>query len=254
MVAPLATTGVRVLPPDPGLARWARAARDAACRITADPVQRDQWLRHGGTWFVGVDALPNAADGSIDGVPLPRPWAGLLADPAAWHPAQLSVVYPGYPRQDPDESEAAHRFRRDRDAAHVDGLLPEGPDRRRHLREPHAFILGLPLTNVAASPLVVWEGSPPIMREAFRRAFEGIDPARWGDVDVTAAYQAARRDVFQTCARCEISAEPGQAILVHRLTVHGVAPWGHASAPTEGRMVAYFRPVLDDPAAWLGED
>jgi len=254
VVGALARDGVQVLPPDAGLARWAAAARDVALAVAADPAEQQKWLRHGGTWFVGVDALPNAPDGSIGGVALPRPWAGLLPEPATWHPAQLSVVYPGYPRQDPDESDAAHRFRRDRDAAHVDGLIPEGPARRRHLREPHAFILGLPLTEAAASPLVVWEGSPEIMRRAFARVFDGVAPARWGDVDVTDAYQAARRDVFETCPRREIAAGPGQAVLVHRLAVHGVAPWGQGAAPPEGRMVAYFRPILDDPAAWLAND
>ena len=94
--------------------------------------------------------------------------------PKAWHPAQLSVIYPGYPRKDPDESEQAHRYRRLHDAAHVDGLLPVGPARRRHLREPHGFILGLPLNRVSASPLVVWEGSQQVMQGAFIKLYQGL--------------------------------------------------------------------------------
>ncbi len=76
------------------------------------------------------------------------------------------------------ESPAKTRYRRERDAAHVDGLLPEGEERRRHLREHHGFILGLPMVEFdrEASPFVVWEGSHEIMRDIFaaRFAFFGI--------------------------------------------------------------------------------
>ena len=80
---------------------------------------------------------------------------------------QVSVTYPGYPRQDAGESDAQARYRRRRDAAHVDGLLPIGPHRRRMLKEPHAWILGLPVTEcgAGAAPLVVWEGSHEVMRD-----------------------------------------------------------------------------------------
>ena len=90
--------------------------------------------------------------------------------------AQISVVYPGYPCAMEGESAAAFNYRQRRDAAHVDGLLPEGPERRRHLREPHGFVLGLPLTQSSetASPMVVWEGSHKIMREAFQKALQGV--------------------------------------------------------------------------------
>lgn len=233
------------LPWSEQVAAWAQAARPVAQRAV-----RDAPRRHGGTWIVGVDALSNAPDGSISGVPLTGGWDDHVAPPAQWHAAQVSVVFAGYPGRDPDESAAAHRFRLRRDAAHVDGLLPEGPGRRRHLREPHAFILGLPLNDVPASPLVVWPGSHLIMARAFARAFAGLPPARWGDVDVTEAYQAARRDVFDTCPRVELCARPGEATLLHRHLLHGVAPWSGPD-PGEGRMIAYFRPELTDPGDWL---
>lgn len=245
---------VRVFAPDPAVARWARAAHAAAIDVTASQPLRARWLRHGGTWFVGVDALPNAPDGSIAGVPLGGAWRAAAKPPARWHRAQLSVVFPGYPGRDPGESDAAHAFRRDRDGAHLDGLLPVGPHKRRHLREPHAFVLGLPLNScgAGASPLVVWEGSEAVIGAAFGAAFAGVPPARWGDIDVTAVYQAARRQVFDLCPRRVIHALPGQAVLMHRMAIHGVAPWvPGADAPPEGRMVAYFRPLLDDPADWL---
>ncbi len=246
--------GWTVLPPDDRVARWATAAHVLGCQITAEPAQQTRWLRHGGTWFVGVDALPNAADGSVAGVPLDGPWGDLIDTSVPLHPAQLSVVYPGYPQRDPDESEAAHRFRRDRDAAHLDGLLALGPDKRRFLREPHAWILGLPLNTSDASPLVVWKGSHKVIRTAFAARFASLAPELWGDEDVTEAYQAARKQVFETCARVEVRSDPGQAVIVHRLAIHGVAPWDDgATAPPEGRMIAYFRPVLADAARWLSD-
>jgi hypothetical protein len=225
-------------------ATWAEAAYKVALTVLAGDGER----RHDGTWFVGVDALPNAKDGSVSGVPLRGPFLDHIKRPEIWHAAQLSVVFPGYPRQDAGESDAAHRYRSRRDAAHVDGLLPEGPEKRRHLREPHGFILGLPLNDCAASPLVVWKGSHRLMQESFVRAFDGFAPEGWGDVDVTDVYQETRREVFDTCERVEIQAAPGQAILLDRHLLHGVAPWGTASG--EMRMIAYFRPMIRY-ADWL---
>lgn len=245
--------GWTLLPWNAATAAWAAAAAEAAAGVLADPAMQARWLRHGGTWFAGVDALPNAPDGSIGGVALNGPWREPLGWDGAWHQAQLSVVYPGYPRRDPDEGEAAHRFRRDRDGAHLDGLLPEGPERRRHLREPHAFILGLPLTEVTegTAPFVVWEGSHRVIGRAFAAALGGVDPADCGEIDLTEVYQAARREVFATCPRVVVTARPGEAILCHRRAIHGTAPWTGPAA--EGRIVAWFRPLLPQAADWLGD-
>ena len=233
--------GYTVFDSDPRVLRWTDAAARAAARL--DTTDR----RHGGTWFVGVDALPNDPTGAIDGTPLAGPWPIRLTD---LHRAQVSIVYPGYPRQDPDESDAAHRYRRDRDAAHLDGLLPEGPEKRRHLREPHAWILGLPLDDTAASPLVVWPGSQRIIRAAFEQLYAGQPPDRWGEIDATDAYTAARRAVFQTCTRTELPLKRGQSVLLHRHLIHGVAPWAGQGAE---RAIAYFRP-LTTPQVWLAPD
>jgi len=201
--------------------------------------------RLGQTWHVGVDGLPNEADGSVGGVPLEGPWE---VDCTHWHRAQISVTYPGFPGRDEGESDAAHRFRVTRFGAHMDGLLPEGPDKRRHLREPHGFILGLPLNDTKGSPLIVWPGSHVIMRAAFEEVFSGIDPDAWRDLDVTDAYQAARREVFDRCTPEPVVMEPGQAVLLDRHLIHGVAPWEGAG---EKRIVAYFRPEVSDVRDWL---
>ncbi|MBI1416615.1 MAG: hypothetical protein GC146_05260 [Limimaricola sp.] len=252
MTAALARDGFAVLAQDARVLAWAEAARPAALAVLSDPEMRARWLRHGGTWFVGVDALPNGPDGRIGGVPLAGSWDGLIGPLQPLHRAQLSVTWPGYPRRDPDESEAAHRFRLKRDAAHLDGLLAEGPQKRRFLREPHAWILGLPLTPTAASPLVVWAGSHEVIRAAFKEVFAGRAPADWASIDVTEAYAAARAEVVETCQRVEVPLMPGQAVVMHRLAIHGVAPWAAgAEGPREGRMVAYFRPLLADPGDWL---
>jgi hypothetical protein len=233
--------------PHPAIAAWARAARAAALDILATSVE--PW-RCGGTWFVGVDALPNSPDGAIRGTAFP--WAALPLAPEPLHPAQLSVIRPGYPQPSPDETPAAFAYRQTRDAAHLDGLLPIGPDKRRMVKEPHAWILGLPLNQTTASPLTVWEGSHEILRAALQKALAPHPPATWGDIDITDAYQAARRDIFATCRRIELAASPGEATLLHRLTLHGVAPWKPQDmAPPEGRMIAYLRPQLTAVSDWL---
>lgn len=243
------SSGWRLIAPDPAISRWADAALPVALsEIGNSP---DPW-RCGETWFVGVDALPNAEDGSVDGCPLP--WARLGLSPIPLHRAQISTVRPGYPRPWSGESDAAYRFRRNRDAAHLDGLIAEGTEKRRFVREPHAWILGIPLTRVSqgASPLVLWEGSHVIMRRALLAALSDHPRDDWGRVDITDFYQKARAEVFETCSRIEVPVQPGEATLLHRLLIHGVAPWSDgATAETGMRIIAYFRPILASVSDWL---
>ncbi len=245
-----AGSGYRVFAVDSDVQKWATAARNAVGRTVEAAVDV---RRHGGTWFVGVDALCNEPDGAVDGVPLAGAWRDTVDWRGPWHRAQVSVVWPGYPRRDPDESEAAHRFRRDRDAAHLDGLLPEGPDRRRNLREPHAFIVGLPLTANpgGAGPLVVWPGSHRVVADMVSRALTQRSPGDIGDIDLTDPYAEARRAVLARCSRVEVPMVPGQAVVLHRMLIHGVAPWRAPEGPP--RMVAYFRPQFEDAARWVSD-
>jgi len=248
--------GWRLFAHDQAIARWVEAALPLARATLADP-QFSRWWRCDGTWFAGVNALANNDHGAVPGGP---PLAGaaikfirtrLAPSGLAWDRAQISACFPGYPRHGAEESEAAFRYRRDRDAAHVDGLA-RSAGRRRHVSEPHAFILGLPLTDCGASPLVVWEGSHVVMAEALRAALTSHAPADWSGCDVTEAYVAARERVFATCKRVAIKARPGEAYVVHRLALHGVSPWQEGiAAGADGRMIAYFRPPLSSVVDWL---
>lgn len=233
---------------DAAIADWVARVRPVADRLLADPAHRAAWLRCGGTWFAGVNILPNTPDGSVDeagapaldGSPIRFAADVLGLSGFAWDKAQVSVCLPGYPQPWAGESEAAFRFRRNRDAAHVDGLLRDA-ERRRSLGEVHGFILGLPLNaaDPGAAPMVVYEGSHEIMRAALRDRFAGIAPQDWAAEDITDAYTAARRHCFDVCPRVPVHVLPGQAYIVHRLALHGVAPW---TAGTDARIIAYFRP------------
>lgn len=255
--APLDRLGWQRFAYDPTLSNWVGKVLPQARAAVADPVNA-HWLRCGGTWFAGVNVLANAADGSIAGSGPLRGQSvdyakALSAREVRWDEGQISVIHPGYPRQG-EETDAAFGYRLRRDAAHVDGLLRVGPDNLRMIREPHGFVLGIPLneSDPDASPLVVWEGSHLIMRAAFRAALQGYPAANWADVDMTDAYHEARRKCFETCARVTVSARPGEAYLIHRLALHGVSPWqAAAQAAPDGRMIAYFRPQMGSVADWL---
>ena len=239
---------------DEAVMRWGEAALPAARAAMDDPALAQWWVCEG-TWFVGVDALENAAGGEVAGGPAlgGAPVAAIvemLGAMPALHKGQVSVVREGYPRPRAGESDAAFGYRLRRDAAHVDGIRAEGPERRRRIAEPHGFILGLPLTDAGpeAAPMVVWEGSHEIMRARLRAALADHAPSEWGQVDITEAYVAARREVFDRCPRVELHARPGESYLLHRLALHGVAPW---RAGQGDRIIAYFRPEIESVEAWI---
>ncbi len=68
------------------------------------------------------------------------------------------------------------------------------------------------------------------------------------------AYHAVRNQVFNQCRRIELSAKPGEAYLMHRLTLHGISPWlDGAEAFRDGRMICYFRPEIGCAWEWLNK-
>ena len=181
--------------------RWAKRARQIAIGVAQDPKMQANWLVCEGTWFVGVDALPNAANGNLPGAEFPARLRSLC--PGPYHKAQVSIIYPGYPKPREGESCAAFKFRKNRDAAHVDGILGIGTPKRRFVREPHAYVLGMPLNDfdADASPIVVWEGSHHIMQAAFKNALLGLTEAQIRETDITGLYKEVRKDVFDSCER-----------------------------------------------------
>lgn len=246
-------------PIDSVLAHWIDASRKAIDDSIRAP-ENAHWLRYGGTWFAGVNVLPNDGAGCVPGGP---PLAGdavafirtvLGHTDLVWDRAQVSVCHPGYPQPMAGESDAIFAFRRDFDAAHIDGLLKDGPARRRYLREHHAFILGIPISrhDEGAAPFTIWEGSHHIIGDWLRLRLKERTPQAWGAVDLTDEYQAVRRDVFARCRRIAIHARPGEAYLVHRHALHGMARWDDgATAEPGGRIIVYFRPPQMDLRSWL---
>lgn len=241
---------------------WIEKSRDAALHCVNAP-EHAQWHRCGGTWFAGVNALPNDPSGAVvRGGALRGQAVDFISNELGfsefdWDQAQVSVIYPGYPKPMTSEPAAGFRYRSRRDAAHVDGITHRGVDRRRFMGEQHAFILGIPMLRCSAnaSPLVVWEGSHEIVRETLLTACADLAPAKWQCHDLTEIYQSMRRRVFAECRRVEVAAVPGETTLVHRLALHGVAPWHEAaSADPNGRMICYFRPAFLNISDWLNLD
>lgn len=246
-------------PCDPVLSDWIAASLPAIRASIVSP-EHQQWLRYGGTWYAGVNALDNDATGAVPGGP---PLTGAAVDfirkylpfpPVDWDRAQVSVCYPGYPQPMAGESDAVFAFRRDRDAAHVDGLRRQEPGRRRFLEEYHGFILGIPVTDHPpdAAPFTVWEGSHRLIGDWFRRELQGHPPETWPQIDLTESYHAARQEVFQTCRRVVVTAKPGEAYIAHRHVLHGMAPWPAPVGSAGERAILYFRPPVPVDARWLG--
>ncbi|MCP4187833.1 MAG: hypothetical protein GY763_09570 [Gammaproteobacteria bacterium] len=244
---------------DQRIADWVDAALPEAHKAIASP-DNAKWLRCGGTWFVGVNVLPNDGDGVVKSGPVLQGdvvdfiHETLMPAPVKWDAGQVSTVYPGYPQPMESESEKAFQFRYQHDAAHVDGLLPEGPERRRHLREFHGFILGIPMVEYSEenSACAVWGGSHEKIRSALETRFAGIATSQWPDQDITDSYQSVRRQIFDECRRVPVVARPGEAYLMHRLLLHGISPWRqNENNSVDQRMICYLRPELNSAEDWV---
>ena len=206
---------------DPILEGWVRAAL-APARATLQNPRQAKWLRYQGTWFAGVNALPNDAQGAIEASgPLQAQVIEFIETELglrdfAWDAAQISICYPGYPKPMQGETHGA-------DALPVANAMPRMstaycrrvPNDGAHLREYHGFILGIPLVEYDAtpSPFVVWEGSQEIMRQILPHASLDYLQSNGGSRIITEVYHAAREQVFANCERVEIHARPGEAFL-----------------------------------------
>ena len=160
---------------DQRLVRWAKLANSKIIAKQKNKESFENSLTCEGTWFVGVDALGNNPDGTLDEIPLQGPFESLMKSYKvhSLHSAQISIIFQGYPKPRDQESESSFNFRLKRDAAHIDGLIADFPGGPRKLKEPHAYVLGIPLNQApkGASPVVVWEGSHHLISEAFKKFF-----------------------------------------------------------------------------------
>ena len=240
---------------DKRVARWANAANSKITTTLKNKNFLENNLTCQGTWFVGVDALDNKPDGALDEISLSGPFESLMrsSKTCGLHSAQVSIIFEGYPKPRDQESDSSFNFRLKRDAAHVDGLIADVPGGPRKLKEPHAYVLGIPLNQApqGASPVVVWEGSHHLISKAFKNLFLTRDPKEWEDLDVREIYMQTRKIIFEKCKRRVLHANLGESYMIHRLCLHGISPWDFEIKNfNEGRKIAYFRPELQNLADW----
>ena len=246
---------------DEQLENWASQTLPMARQAISAP-ENQQWLRHGNTWFAGVNVLNNDHTGKVpNGINLQGNAATFIQETIIKAPlnldrGQLSICYPGYPKQSRHESDAAHGYRLRRDAAHVDGLLKEA-DGERYCREYHDYILAIPMVDFSsdAAPFVVWNGSHKLVQSAFQEHLNKLPPDQWANTAITQCYKNSRNKIFTECERVEIALKPGEALVGHRLLLHGTAPWQEsANAGKDGRLICFFRPASLSIEQWLNAD
>ena len=243
---------------DDELYRWVKHVLPSAANCLTRK-ENEHWWRYQDTWFVGVNALPNDASGAVDGGPrlsgtAQRFMQQLGLSTNQLDRAQISTCFPGYPKVAKGESKALHLYRLNRDAAHIDGLLREGPERHRFAREYHEYILLIPMNDfeIGASPFVAWNGSHLLMKKALTAAFNGVAKEQWANTPITEPYIEARKQVFEQCTRLELDLKVGEAVLAHRMLLHGTAPWRPTAKTSEhGRMLCFFRPQTLTIEQWL---
>ena len=251
--------GWKLFPKDENIYEWAKYAKAwVETKIRRREYENSQ-LRCGGTWFAGVNFLENDFSGGLGNVPLSGiPIAQIKSKYGhyfnKWDKAQVSICYPGYPKRTENESDKAFSYRKDNYGAHVDGIIPVGNARSRYFKEPHAFVLGVVLSdfNEDAAPLIVWEKSHKIIHSSIYKKLKPYEPNLWHNIEVTKEYQTARRLIFKNCRQTTIWAPVGSCFLVHRHSLHGIKPWGlRGTSEAGGRMIAYFRPQFEKKETWL---
>ncbi len=242
---------------DAAILNWVDSVLPAA-RKAVKAKQNQHWFRHGDTWFVGVNVLPNDRYGRLSNGPRLTGTAVNFIEKVITKKslnldrAQISVCYPEYPLPSSDESDSAFAYRLRRDAAHVDGIMRQGE--HRYLVERHDYIFALPVTQFShdAAPFVVWKGSHKIIQAALSNFLAGFPVAQWNTVPVNDVYNEARKKVFADCQRIELALKPGQSFVGHRHILHGTASWGSsASSGPDGRMLCFFRPESFSIKQWV---
>ena len=250
--------GWKVFNHDPKIVDWAQEAKSRTISKLCSRQLAKHDLRCGGTWFPGVRFLDNNDLGALGSTKLEGNSVGQISKKFGkffkfWDPAQISVIYPGYPKRVESESENAFKFRKEKFGSHVDGVIPIGKSRKRFIKEFHTFIYGISISEFdeLAAPLIAWEGSHHIFRSALEQVLKHLEPTSWPDLDITMCYNEVRKHIFKKCKPRVIWVPIGGSFIIHRLCLHGVAPWGDgAFSEPSGRMIAYFRPNLIDSGHW----
>ena len=256
----LAQHGWHRLPPTASLLAWSKAHLASAQACMSNPKNK-HWWRYQNTWFAGVNVLENDAAGAVGDKPsLPQDLLQelanyCLAETNTLDQGQVSALYPGYPQVDLQQSEAANHFRQQHYAAHLDGLVPLGPTRRRFLTEQHSFILGISLTEhpANAAPLMVWPNSHQRIQAWLKSTLEDKSPTSWDQLDLTDEYQQLRKQILDDTEPHALHLAKGEAYVVHRHLLHGMGHWPTdlADPLQQGRIIAYFRPCWHQPKDWL---
>ncbi len=167
----------------------------------------------------GCRRTPQRRDGAVPGGPpfLARPMEFIKNDlrfAPPLHRAQVSVCYPGYPRTSPDETPAAFGFRLNRDASpcrRASGGRPGSPPLPERAA---AYIWGFRSRKPVRMPRrwSLWQGSHRHMGKVFTEALANKAQAEWPGIDLTEAYQAARREVFASLPEGGLANEAGGSL------------------------------------------
>ena len=233
-------------PFDPEIATWVGAARAPAVQTLDDPELRRLWLRCGGTWFAGVNALPNTADGALPEHAVP-PLGGRAIEFIARH-LGLVRIRMGQGAGLDLFSRLSATLRRGKRGRIWFSIAP-----RRCACRRVAPVRSGPPKNTQRNPWVhPWPSADRCTRQrcadgglrrlatkscagrfqnAWRVSRRGTGRRKmW-----TEAYVSARRQCFERCPRVTIPARLGEVYLVHRLCLHGVAPWPVGAADGSSR-------------------
>lgn len=207
-----------------------------------------------GTWFVGVDTIPNDHHGIVrQSLPLDGSIIDFIKQHLwqrpQWHRGQLSVCFPEYPKKGDEDTLKSWQFRIKHHAAHCDGIHGIGKftndqKKSRFLKEHHRFILAIPLDNITQhnAPMMLWQESHRLIQKMLCDVFANMLTCEWQNYDITKIYQHCRRHILETITPIAMTANYGDAYLLHRHLLHGIKSWDRANHEAKIRRIIYFRP------------